>query len=157
MFLLIFLPAFTELLKSSINMDSKSQSVCHVQNGIFIRQRDFYRKYLYTDILWIEADGSYCDIHFIQGNKIIVIHSLTQMEHKLPSNIFVRIHRSYIVNMHHVDAFVGNILYIGKKRIPISNPYRQQVSLCFDILEESKSPFRYKKQTCTKDIPQAGE
>ncbi|WP_099465709.1 LytR/AlgR family response regulator transcription factor [Parabacteroides provencensis] len=138
-------------------MNTKSESICHVKDGLFIRQKDFFRKYLYTDIQWIEVDGSYCEIHLMQGTKIIIIHSLTEMEQKLPSTIFVRIHRSYIVNMHKVDAFIGNILYVGKKQLPVSSPYSQQVSACFDILEETKSPFKYRKRKSKKDIPSTKE
>ena len=44
----------------------------HVRDGIFIRQDDYYRKCLYTDLLWVEASGSYSDIHLRDRSRIVV-------------------------------------------------------------------------------------
>ena len=77
---------------------------CYVSEAIFIRHKDMRKKVLYTNIMWIEVNGSYCDIHIVTGETITVVHTLTNLERKLPGNLFIRIHRSYIINVHHVEG-----------------------------------------------------
>ena len=39
--------------------------VCrHTCDGIYIRHKDYFRKYLYSDLLWVKASGCYCDLYF---------------------------------------------------------------------------------------------
>ena len=39
--------------------------VCrHTRDGIYIRHKDYFRKYLYSDLLWVKASGCYCDLYF---------------------------------------------------------------------------------------------
>lgn len=119
---------------------------CHLDEAIFIRQKDMRKKVLFAHILWIEADGSYCDIHLITGETMIVVHSLGEIEKKLPAETFIRIHRSYVINVHHVDGIIGNTVKIDKKLLPVSSPYYQQLTACFNLLEESNTLFKYKKR-----------
>ena len=74
----------------------------HVRDGIFIRQDDYYRKCLYTDLLWVEASGSYSDIHLRDRSRIVVALRIGVMGRYLPASHFVRIHRSYVVCRQHV-------------------------------------------------------
>lgn len=121
-------------------------SGCHVHEAIFIRQKEIRRKVLYADILWVEAGGSYCDFHLTTGDTLTVVHTLTDIARKLPPTIFTRIHRSHLINVHHVDGIVGNAIYIGKRRLPVSAPYYEEAATCFDVLEESATLFKYKKR-----------
>lgn len=107
----------------------------HVSDGIFVRNGEFYQKILFADILWLKADNNYCELHIANNKSICVIHPLARVEKKLPAGQFVRIHRSYIVNILQVDRFVGNIVYIGKKHLDVSRPYRHVFS-CFDVVED---------------------
>ena len=100
----------------------------HVRDGIFIRQDDYYRKCLYTDLLWVEASGSYSDIHLRDRLRIGV------MGRYLPASHFVRIHRSYVVSLFDIDTFVGNMLRIGDKWFPIGRLYRPGVLALLNIL-----------------------
>lgn len=119
---------------------------CRVNEAIFIRQKDIRKKVLFAHILWIGVDGSYCDIHLTTGETMIVVHSLGEMEKKLPAESFIRIHRSYIINIHHVDGIIGNTVKIGKNILPVSTPYYELVIPCFNLLEESNTLFKYKKR-----------
>ena len=95
----------------------------HVRDGIFIRQDDYYRKCLYTDLLWVEASGSYSDIHLRDRSRIVVALRIGVMGRYLPASHFVRIHRSYVVSLFDIDTFVGNMLRIGDKWFPIGRLY----------------------------------
>lgn len=106
--------------------------------GIFIRQKDFHRKFLYTDMQWIEASGNYCYIHLKNRSKIIVVEHLSRIEPLLPADRFIRIHRSFIVNIDSIDGFIGNQLCIGDARLNVSAPYRRQTMECLTILGKKR-------------------
>lgn len=117
---------------------------CHVNNGFFVMSNGFYVKVVYDDILWMESYHNYLDIHIKDEQKICVIHPLSRMEEFLPKDSFIRIHRSVIVNINAVNRFTGNVLYIGKKHLDVSRPYREIVFSCFDILERKRSQEKTK-------------
>ncbi len=122
---------------------------CCVGEAIFIRQKEMRRKVMYAHIMWVQASGSYCDIFLSTGDRLTVVHTLTDFERKLPRDWFKRVHRSYIVNIHHIEGFIGNTLYIGKKILPVSAPYCKELASCFNILEDSETLFKYKKKRFT--------
>lgn len=128
------------------NKPTQLTSKCHVDEAIFIRHKDVRRKVLYTNIMWIEANGSYCDIYLSNGDKLTIVHTLTSFQDKIPESLFIRIHRSYIINIHHVEGLIGNMVYVGKRTLPVSCPYYKDLAACFDILEDSNTLFKYKKR-----------
>ena len=75
-------------------------------------------------ILWIEAYGDYVKIN-TEEKMLMVLSTLKAIENKLPSNQFVRVHRSYIVNVKRVDNIDPSNLQIGTKIIPISSSHRE--------------------------------
>ncbi|MFQ3576535.1 MAG: LytTR family DNA-binding domain-containing protein [Cytophagales bacterium] len=75
------------------------------------------------DILYVEALADYVIIATTQ-NKHIVHSTMKGMENKLPTNTFVRAHRSYIVNINKIDSIENNDVIIQKKSIPIGASYK---------------------------------
>ncbi len=66
-----------------------------------------------NDIYLIEADGSYSVISLTNEEKIIASKNLKYFENLLDNNIFIRIHRNYIINLNHVSEYIkGDILQI---------------------------------------------
>ncbi|MEQ2978735.1 LytTR family DNA-binding domain-containing protein [Butyricimonas faecihominis] len=110
--------------------------VFHVCDGIFIKQNSSRVKYLYADILYVEASRSYSDIHFKGGSKITIALPLLVVEQKFPHDQFMRVHRRYILNLNCICAFCGNSARIGKELFMISAPYRRELYALFDFLEE---------------------
>ena len=64
-------------------------------------------------------------------NRVITLQTMKSLEDKLPSNIFKRIHRSYIVNIDRINAVVGNMIEINEKgqakHLPIGKNYREDL------------------------------
>lgn len=77
------------------------------------------------DILWIKADGSYSCIHFKDGNKMMVSINLTNIMKDLPTEKFMRIHRSYIVNIGNIESIAGNCVRMNGQYIPVGREYRK--------------------------------
>jgi DNA-binding LytR/AlgR family response regulator len=57
----------------------------------------------------------------------MVLDKLTELQDKLPRNTFLRVHKSFIVNVEHIEKVEGNMLTIKEKVIPISATFRQDL------------------------------
>ncbi|MCF0075302.1 LytTR family DNA-binding domain-containing protein [Dyadobacter sp. CY261] len=93
------------------------------EDYIFIKaDRKIYKIHL-KDILFIEGLKDYVVIH-TEDQKIITAMNIKTIHEKLPQNLFVRVAKSYIINIRHIDSFDNNSIYIGKNEISIGNAYR---------------------------------
>ncbi len=75
------------------------------------------------DILWMEASDIYSMIH-TATEKYLLNHSLKTIEEKFPAKKFIRVHRSFIVNIDRIGAIEENDLILSGARIPIGKTYR---------------------------------
>ncbi len=83
--------------------EGKNKQFHFLSDRIFIREKDGYQKVEVNDILWIEADGAYCNI--ITKNKVYKIAiSSSEFERRYQHEHLVRIHRTYIVNVTKIKA-----------------------------------------------------
>lgn len=80
----------------------------------------------YQDILFVESMKEYVAFHTPNG-KTLSLGSLKSLEKELPANQFMRIHKSYIVAKKKVSALEGNMVHIGKVKLPIGSSYRTKV------------------------------
>ncbi len=103
-------------------------------HSIFIKEKERFRKIDFTAILFVEASGSYCHLYLEGGRYLTLSFTLAEITPKLSAVFFQRVHRSYIVNVDRIDAFIGNTLYIGQHRIPVSKRHRPEVMEQFNIL-----------------------
>lgn len=104
------------------------------KDSVFIKCQDYFRRVRFTSILYMEACGSYCNICLADGTKITVAFTLSQVLDHLPGNIFVRVHRSFIVNMEFIDSYIGNLFYIKENMIPIGRSFKKDVLEGLNIL-----------------------
>jgi len=84
-------------------------------------------KVLFNDILYIEGLRDYIRI-FTASKTIVTKHLLATLEEMLPSDTFLRIHRSYIVSISKIDSYNTDTIEIGKKELPIGRLYKHDVS-----------------------------
>jgi DNA-binding LytR/AlgR family response regulator len=75
-------------------------------------------------ICFIEGLGDYIKIH-LKDNHLVTNLSMKKMEELLPPDEFFRIHKSYIIRLDRIRSIVGNLIEIGKHKLPIGNNYRQ--------------------------------
>lgn len=81
-------------------------------------------KFLFAEVQAIEAQREYIKI-ITSSRKVMSLVSLTSIANALPGE-FVRIHRSFIINMRHIDEVHSNEILIGKDLYPISQNYRDE-------------------------------
>lgn len=90
---------------------------------IFVKCEKRYEKVLYNDILYIEATQNYSTVYTVH-NRWMTLKSLKSFEEVLPPHRFERVHKSYIVAIDKITAFVGNEVQVGSKMIPLSEQHR---------------------------------
>lgn len=84
----------------------------------------------YDDVVYIEGLKDYVIIR-LKDTRIVTLQTMKSLEQKLPSTIFKRIHRSYIVNLHKIDALMGNMVEVKEKgqvkHLPVGKNYRDEL------------------------------
>lgn len=82
-----------------------------------------------SDIIYIESEGEYIRLNLVDGRKVTTFYRLKNMEAELPSTLFVRIHRSYIVNVAAIKSYDRTRVYLSDSDyLPIGQNYRDALS-----------------------------
>lgn len=92
----------------------------------FIKCNQQLEKILFNEVLFVEAMQNYCIIH-TASRKLICYVTLTAMVEKLPSDRFMKVHRSFVVALDKVTGVGGNSLKISDLVIPISRNLRKEL------------------------------
>ncbi|RBL90530.1 LytR/AlgR family response regulator transcription factor [Chitinophaga flava] len=100
---------------------------------IFIRTGNKYNKILTSDILYIESVKDYVVLHRTDGSTFMAKYKIGDLETEVKDKRFLRIHRSFIVNLARVTAFTLQDVEVGQMELPIGNSYREFV---FKVLKE---------------------
>ena len=79
----------------------------------------------FSDILYIEGKGAYLRIVTMKS-KIMTLMNFHSMESLLPSNNFIRVHKSFIVAINKIESIEHNIIKIGGESIPVGLSYRER-------------------------------
>lgn len=77
-----------------------------------------------NDIIYIEALGNYIGIHTLAG-KILTLLTMKEIESRIPSTQFVRIHKSFMVNLTKIEAIDGNQVFINKIPLPVGDKHKE--------------------------------
>ena len=109
----------SQLIKVNENVEEKS-------DFIFVRSDRKMIKINFSDIFYIESLGDYIKI-LLNTKNIVTRESISSMEAKLPKNMFLRTHRSFIVSIKHIVSFTNEYIEINKQAIPISRSYKTSV------------------------------
>lgn len=95
-----------------------------VQDYLFVKTNLKLEKIRFNDMRFIEGVENYVAIYTSDG-KIITHTTLRTILQKLPPERFVQVHKSYLVNIDKIDSIKGNLLGIGKNKIPLSRTYKE--------------------------------
>jgi DNA-binding LytR/AlgR family response regulator len=95
-------------------------------------------KVFYRDMLYIEGLKDYVILRN-EHNRVITLQTMKSLENKLPKENFIRVHRSYIVNIDKIQSIMGNMLEIEEKgqikHIPVGKNYRDEL---MEMIESKK-------------------
>jgi DNA-binding LytR/AlgR family response regulator len=94
-----------------------------MRDFLFLKNNSKYSRIFFNDLQYIEASDKY--VRFITTDKtFMALGSLNQVEKRLPTDQFIRIHRSYIVSLRHTCEFTSEIVCIADQKLPLSRQYR---------------------------------
>lgn len=97
-----------------------------LSDSIFVRHLEKMVRVDIKDILYIEAERNYCRI-YTKTKEYLLVMTLKDLDEKLPSKHFIRVHRSFIVNVSQIDELAANHIVIGKKAIPVSKALKEEL------------------------------
>jgi DNA-binding LytR/AlgR family response regulator len=104
--------------------DSINSNIEHITDDyIFVRAERRIFKVHFSDILFIEGLKDYVVI-YLENQKVITLMNIKTINDLIPKRFFVRVSKSYIINVNNIDSVDNNTVYIGKNEIPIGNIYR---------------------------------
>ncbi|WP_435416318.1 LytR/AlgR family response regulator transcription factor [Polaribacter aestuariivivens] len=93
---------------------------------IFVRSERKMIKIIFDEILYIESLSDYIKIH-LRDKIIVTRETITNIEKKLPTQCFLRIHRSFVVNISCIDSYTNEFVEISNNAISISRTYKENV------------------------------
>ncbi|WP_194777778.1 LytR/AlgR family response regulator transcription factor [Pararhodonellum marinum] len=93
---------------------------------IFVKTDQKFEKINFSEILFVEGMENYVKIHTLKASYVTMM-TLKNIEAILPTENFIRTHKSYLVAIPKINAIVGNELLIENTKIPISRQKRQEV------------------------------
>jgi DNA-binding LytR/AlgR family response regulator len=92
---------------------------------VYIKADRKYFKIWFKDILYIEGLKDYVVI-YTQDNKIMTSMNVKTIAAQLPSSIFARVSKSYVVNVMHITSFDNELVYIQNNEIPLGQSFKDE-------------------------------
>ena len=123
--------SFNRFLKSALKAQEylglrTSHEVSASQEFFFIKCNQKIERIRMNDVLYIEGMSNYIIVHTLQRKYISYLTSKS-IEEQLPHNLFVRIHKSFLVAVNSIETIDGNEVKIGKYTLPISKSHKDDV------------------------------
>jgi DNA-binding LytR/AlgR family response regulator len=94
-----------------------------VQNSFFVKKGSMLVKVYLDNVQWIQAMDNYVIIQ-TNTDQFIIHSTMKDVEMKLPSSKFLRVHRSFIIPLEKITVLDENSVLIGDKTIPIGKSYK---------------------------------
>ncbi len=123
-----FLRAVNKLTQTTFTHPEEMPLISETASGfIYFRSDRKMVKLFYDEILYIESIKDYIKIVREGNAPLLVKQSISSTEELLPPNLFLRIHRSFIVALQKISAFTNNDVEIQRIEIPIGRLYKPQL------------------------------
>ncbi|GAA3568432.1 LytTR family DNA-binding domain-containing protein [Snuella lapsa] len=111
--------------------EKKALIGAEVNDFIFVRSDRKMIKIDFEAIRYIESFSDYLKIH-LDTKMVVTRETISAIEAKLPKGKFMRIHRSYIIAVAHIDSFTNEHITILKTALPISRSYKKEVLMALE-------------------------
>ena len=113
--------AFNKINRQPANLNDKT-----ADDFIFLKSDKKVYKIDLDDIVYAEATGDYVKVITREGQYTSNI-TLKRLLEELPSNLFFRVHKSFIISANKIKFFEGNYIKVGQADIPIGAAYREEI------------------------------
>ena len=119
---------------------------CHEKTKyVFAYSCGSYVKLNLEFIIYAKAEGSYCTIHQINRKNLLLSLPLAEVQRTLPAN-FIRIHRSFVINMDYVSELMGNAIHVHDQWLTIGREYREKIFEHFYFLKINRNDRQKNKR-----------
>jgi two-component system LytT family response regulator len=123
-----FLQAVNKYIDENTHIKSKQSEEWNEEKSdyFFVRSERKMVKINFSDIEFIESLSDYIKIQ-LADKTVVTRETISNIEVKLPPTDFIRTHRSYIVALSKIESFNNETIDVGKREIPISRRYKEEV------------------------------
>ncbi len=97
-----------------------------MDNYFFVKSGYKIQKILVDEIIYVESMGDYIRF-FLEDKKIVALLSMSKIIQLLPTEKFIQIHRSYIINLEKINFIQNNIISLGQYQLPISKSRKKEL------------------------------
>ncbi|PKQ64045.1 DNA-binding response regulator [Labilibaculum manganireducens] len=125
---------YFKLKKHDYQIPEKKEQSNTDQAFIFLKSEKKMVKVFLHEILYIESLRNYVSIYQENGQEIITLNTISNIEEKLPETNFLRIHRSFIIAIDKIESFTSSLVQVEQKYIPIGRNYK---SMVMDVLNQN--------------------
>jgi len=116
----------------NLNMVSKISETPTLVDHSFIKAEGKIYKIAHEELLYAEAKGNYTKV-VTTSKTILPAISFSSFENLLTSDLFIRVHRSFIINKSKVESIEGNSVLVNKVVIPIGGSYKENFLKCLGL------------------------
>ena len=116
---------FNRAINKLVNRINQKTNGQEATNFLFIKDKGVYQKILIPDILYVQSSSEYVTI-YTNARRIMLYSSMDGILKKLP-DYFLRVHRSFIVNLNFIDRVNGNTVEINNQSINVSKTYHDSL------------------------------
>jgi DNA-binding LytR/AlgR family response regulator len=106
------------------NVSNIPSNVEDQNQRIIIKGDKAHHQISLNDILYIEACGNYCLV-YCRNSKIVTHQKISQFENELPQNLFMRVHKSFIVAKNNINSVSSGQIEVADSTIPIGQTYKK--------------------------------
>ena len=111
----------------------QSETIQTTQDSLFVKSEYKMIRIFLSEITYIESSNEYIKIHLINGEPVTTLIRLKVMEEQLPKDKFMRVHRSFIVNLGRVKVIERNrIIFDQNVYIPLGEQYKESFQAFVD-------------------------
>jgi DNA-binding LytR/AlgR family response regulator len=126
--------SYEEFLKAAgkarklAEMEAASSPTIEANNQfLFLKSEYKIRRINFNDILYIEGLKDYIKVYTVGEDKpVLSLNSIKALEQKLPEDKFMRVHRSFIVNLEKIETIERSRIVFGKVYIPVSDQFKDK-------------------------------
>lgn len=123
-----FLKAVNKVRPASIQPRESKTEATPEKPFLFVKGNKQLQKVYIDDILYIESQRDYVKIRLAGNVDVITRQTISYYEEFLPAQLFLRVHRSFVVATRKITAFEANRILIGETAIPVGRNYKQLVA-----------------------------
>jgi len=128
----IALNNFSGHQKSGMKVEKEDSGSIVIKDSIFIRKDYMLIKVKFDDLIWIQSELNYLEL-YCRENKHLVRSTMKDFIDKLPSGLFLQVHKSYCINTRFVTAIDHSYIWLKEVQIPMGRAYLETVKRALNL------------------------